>query len=244
MVAPLSPWDILHHMPEITRPIALSQYAEVTLRAVSDAGLGQKLSLGGALGLQHYLEYRSTHDVDAWWHPSATSGEREKIFQVVEETLRPFGPTRRRQWKEVSSLDLLLEGKVVFSFQVADRSVLIEPTSTLPWLDFSIDSLPDLIASKMVALVERGAPRDFLDIYTLCQREVVTPTDCWRLWKERQERADGDTSPNRARLAVESHLGRIARQRPLESIADPDQRRSSETLRCFFRQEFLDAFVA
>lgn len=231
-------------MPKITRPAGLSEFAEVTLRSVADAGLGQKLSLGGALGLQHYLEYRSTHDVDAWWHPSATPGEREKIFQVVEESLRPFGSTRRRQWKEVTSLDLLLEGKVVFSFQVAERSAQIEPTATLPWLHFAIDSLPDLVASKMVALVERGAPRDFLDIYTLCQRGVMTPTDCWRLWKERQERADSDTSPDRARLAVESHLGRIARQRPLESIADPEQRRSSETLRGFFRQEFLDALVA
>ncbi|HEV7672147.1 MAG TPA: nucleotidyl transferase AbiEii/AbiGii toxin family protein [Thermoanaerobaculia bacterium] len=231
-------------MPKITRPTSLSEYAEVTLRSVADAGLGQKLSLGGALGLQHYLEYRSTHDVDAWWHTSTSSLEREQVFEAVEEILRPFGPTRRRQWGDVTSLELLLEGKVVFSFQVAERSAQIEPTATLPWLDFAIDSLPDLIASKMVALVERGAPRDFLDIYTLCQREIVTPTECWRLWKERQERAESDASPDRARLAVESHLGRIVRHRPLESIADPDQRRSSETLRSFFGKEFLHALVA
>ncbi len=231
-------------MPKITRPTKLSEYAEVTLRSVADAGLGQKLSLGGALGLQHYLEYRSTHDVDAWWHSSASSHEREQVFEAVKATLAPFGTTRRRTWGDVTSLELLLEGKVVFSFQVAERSAQIEPTATLPWLDFAIDSLPDLVASKMVALVERGAPRDFLDIYTLCQREVVAPAECWRLWRERQEKAASDASPARALLAVESHLGRIARHRPLESIADPDQRRSSEALRHFFIQEFLNALVA
>jgi predicted nucleotidyltransferase component of viral defense system len=31
----------------------------------------------------------------------------------------------------------------------------------------NIDSFGDLVASKMVALVERGAPRDFFDIFTL-----------------------------------------------------------------------------
>jgi hypothetical protein len=29
-----------------------------------------------ALGLLHYLDYRPTHDVDAWWVPEATSDGR------------------------------------------------------------------------------------------------------------------------------------------------------------------------
>jgi len=35
----------------------------------------------------------------------------------------------------------------------------------------------------MVALVERGAPRDFLDIYTVCQAGLVTLEECWELWR-------------------------------------------------------------
>jgi hypothetical protein len=119
----------------------------------------------------------------------------------------------------------------------------IEPTTTLPWVDVALDSLPDLVASKMVALVERGAPRDFRDIHTLCQEERVTARECWRLWRVRQERAGSDPDPHRARLAVETHLSRIAQHRPLAAIAEPEQRAAAENLRSWFAQEFLDALV-
>jgi predicted nucleotidyltransferase component of viral defense system len=50
------------------------------------------------------------------------------------------------------------------------------------WIDVPLESLSDLVASKMNDLVERGAPRDFLDIYTLCQAEVLSIDECWALW--------------------------------------------------------------
>jgi hypothetical protein len=231
-------------MPRPARPIQLSVYAEAVLQALAGAGLGHKISLGGALGLQHYCEYRVTHDVDAWWEPSATAEEQEQVLRLVQEVLRRFGATRLRRWGEVSSIDLQVEGKVVFSFQVAVRSAQIEPTTTLPWADVSLDSLPDLVASKMVALVERGAPRDFRDIYTLCQEKVVTARECWRLWRERQQRAGSDLDSCRARLAVETHLSRIAQHRPLAAIAEPEQRAAAEKLRDWFAREFLDALLA
>ncbi|HZF11597.1 MAG TPA: nucleotidyl transferase AbiEii/AbiGii toxin family protein [Thermoanaerobaculia bacterium] len=230
-------------MPNPTRPTQLSAHAEAALQALADAGLGHQVSLGGALGLQHYCEYRFTHDVDAWWEPAATAEDRENVLRAVEEALHRFGSTRLRRWGEVSSLDLLVEGKVVFSFQVAIRSAQIEPTTTLPWVDVALDSLPDLVASKMVALVERGAPRDFLDIHTLCQKRLVTPRECWRLWKERQERAGSDADPHRAKLAVETHLSRIAQHRPLAGIAEPEERATAANLRHWFAQEFLDALL-
>ncbi len=226
-----------------TRPTQLSKYAEATLEALAAEGLGHKLSLGGALGLQHYLEYRFTHDVDAWWEPAATPEERNHVVQVVEAALHPYGSTRLRRWGEVTSLDLRVDGKTVFSFQVASRSAQIEPTTTVPWVNVALDSLPDLIASKMTALVERGAPRDFRDIYTLCAEELVTAEECWRLWRERQERAGSDASPYRARLAVETHLARIAQHRPLARIDEPEQHIAAANLRNWFTQEFLDALV-
>jgi hypothetical protein len=63
------------------RPTQLSPYAEVVLQALAGAGVGHKISLGGALGLQHYCEYRVTNDIDAWWEPSATGEERAEPEQ-------------------------------------------------------------------------------------------------------------------------------------------------------------------
>jgi predicted amidophosphoribosyltransferase len=47
----------------------------------------------------------------------------------------------------------------------------------------------DLVASKMVALVKRGAPRDFRDVFTVCTAGLTTPSDCWQWWRLRQSAA-------------------------------------------------------
>ena len=91
---------------EPTRPKKLPEHAEGTVRAVAGAGLGHKISVGGALGLQHYLDYRPTNDVDAWWNASADLRERAEVVRVVEEALAEQGEVRTRRWGEVVSIEL------------------------------------------------------------------------------------------------------------------------------------------
>lgn len=225
------------------RPQHLSDHAERTLRTLASSGLGHKISLGGAVGLQHYLDYRFTSDVDAWWAPSTTEEERSLVVRTVEQALGPDGEVRTRRWGEVVSVELRRAGKTVFSFQIADRSAQLEPTTVTPWTDVALDSLADLVASKMVALVERGAPRDFRDIYTVCQAGLVNTARCWQLWKERQQRAGSDADSQRARLAVETHLTRIGLHRPLDRIDEPDQRLEAERVRSWVRTELLDGLM-
>jgi len=225
------------------RPTHIPDYADVCLQALAARGLGKMISLGGAFGLLHYLDYRSTHDVDAWWSSSATTQDRNDVIHTIETALEPFGQVRRRTWGDVVSVELAYDGKTVFSFQIAHRSAKLQPSVQAGWADVLLDSFADLLASKMVALVERGAPRDFRDIYTLCQADLTTPLQCWQLWRQRQQLAESDTDTNRAQLAIETHLTRIAQHRPLEQIADPAQRLAAEQLRTWFRTEFLHALV-
>jgi hypothetical protein len=222
----------------------VSEYAKACLEALALSGHGDKVSLGGALGLAYYFEYRTTHDVDAWWDEACTSDERQAVIRCLEEALHPFGSVRTRRWGEVVSIELTPKGEkqVVFSFQIASRSIQLEPSVPAPWPDtLRLDAFPDLVASKMVALVERGAPRDFRDIYALCQAGLTNPSECWQLWEQREQMAGGDTDHNRARLAIMTHLSRIAVYRPLEKIEDPQARRAAENLRTWFETEFLDA---
>lgn len=223
-----------------SRPAHMSSYAELCLQALAEQGLGDKISLGGAFGLLHYLDYRDTHDVDAWWTEKATPGARERVIATLQAALQPFGQVRVRTWGEVASVELIVDSKAVFSFQVAQRSAQLRPSVQAPWTAVRLDSLPDLIGSKMVALVERGAPRDFRDIYTICQAKLANPFQCWQLWRERQQLSNSDSDLMRARLAVETHLARIARQRPLTQIVDPDQRAQAEEVRNWYKREFLD----
>jgi hypothetical protein len=197
----------------------------------------------GAFGLLHYLDHRDTKDIDARWQDEATGETREDLLAAIETALRPFGEVKRRSWGDVSSVDLIREGEKVFSFQVARRSARLQEPLPSGWPAVLLDSLADLVASKMVALVERGAPRDFLDIREVCRSGLETAADCWRLWRERQERAESDAGAQRARLAVETHLSRIALHRPLSGIADPAEREEAMAARAWFAKELLDALV-
>lgn len=225
------------------RPKNLPDHAELCLAALTTNGLGRKISLGGAFGLLHYLDYRKTHDVDAWWSSSVTQADRDRVIEVLKGALGSVGEVRVRTWGDVVSIELLRGAKKVFSFQIAQRTAQLQPSSPAPWMDVLLDSFADLLASKMVALVERGAPRDFRDVYAVCQSGLATPAECWRLWRERQQSAESDTDAHRARLAVETHLARIVQHRPLNRIADPDERAQVEQARRWYRTELLDALL-
>jgi hypothetical protein len=180
---------------EPKRPRNVPAYSDICLRALHEHNLGGKISLGGAFGLMHYFEYRSTYDIDAWWSPSATGEDQRRVISLLENTLRSYGEVHTRSWGDVVS----------------------------------------------VALVERGAPRDFLDIYHLCREGLYTPEQCWRLWQHRQQLAESDTSTTRADMALQTHLARIEQHRPLLQISDTAARESAQRLRAWFKKEFSDA---
>jgi len=222
------------------KPSRVGPFALAVLRAIADSGHARRISLGGAFGILHYLDYRETHDVDAWWEPDVASEEMEGILAAVERALSPFGRTERRAWGDVASIDLTREGKTIFNFQVARRSARLMPPVPSPW-GIPLDDLSDLVASKMVALVERGAPRDFRDIHALCGSGLATASSCWTLWRRLQEASGIEPDPARARLAVATHLSRIAQHRPLSGIAGAGKRAEAESLRAWFEKDFLDA---
>jgi hypothetical protein len=221
------------------QPSHLSPYARACLDALVEANLAERISLGGALGLFHYLDYRPTHDVDAWWSEPLTEGQKQEVTQTLETTLAAFGSVNTRSWGDVVSVELSQGGKKVFSFQIAARSTRLEQPISAGWIEVPLDSLSDLVASKMVALVERGAPRDFLDIFSLCQTGMLTIDECWLLWRRRQTQAGSDVDLGRARLAIETHLERITLHRPLEQIADLGQRQQASQLRNWYLNDFL-----
>lgn len=223
----------------LQRPENIPDQADLCLKALSDAGLSDKISLGGAFGLLHYLDYRPTYDVDAWWAPETTAEERRQVIDTIGRALAPLGDVRTRAWGDVVSIELSEGKRKVFSFQIAQRAVQLRPPVPLPWANALLDSLDDLIASKMVALVERGAPRDFRDVYAICHAGVATPKRCWELWRQRQALAGTDTDTARATLALQIHLERIALHRPLSAITDPTERAAAEQLRRWFVEEFV-----
>lgn len=228
-------------LPNPSRPSHIPDYADDCLHALAKHNLGGKISLGGAFALLHYLDYRSTFDVDAWWHPSTTSKEREQVIQTLVAVLEVYGRVRRRSFGDVTSIELDTEHrKKSFSFQIAERSAQLQPSVSAQWTNVLLDSFSDLIASKMTALIQRGAPRDFRDIYAICQSGMATLSQCWQLWQQRQELAGDEADVDLAKVALDGHLERIEQYRPLATIADPEQREQANRLRAWYREEFLN----
>ncbi len=225
-------------------PRTVSEHARACLEALSAAGCGGLLSLGGAFALAYYHEYRSTADVDAWWTERAGADERTRVVKVIEQALSRYGAVKTRQWGDVTSVELAVSGKVVFGVQIAQRSAQLEASLPAPWPSgLLIDGLDDLLASKMEALVSRGAPRDFRDVHAVCDAALADRSELWSLWQRRREIAGEAADRRNAALAVRTHLERIERVRPLEKIADLGQREAAGALRAWFKEHFLAGLV-
>jgi len=78
------------------------------------------------------------------------------------------------------------------------------------------------------------------DIYMLSNSGLTTARECWQLWAERQQKAGSHADKQRALLAVQTHLARVARHRPLETITAA-QRDEATRVRSWFAEVFLDA---
>jgi hypothetical protein len=203
------------------------------LVGVPEAG---EIVLGGYLALQHHLDYRRTHDIDAWWRYRSTPAAEHAITAAVRQIAEREGlELRVDRFGETLSITLLRAGRKCFAFQIADRTVQLEPPQPSAWPPVLIESLADTIGSKMNALVDRGAPRDFLDIRSVVRARLTTAVDCWRLWSRKNP--GQPTSP--AKQKVLHHLQALETRRPLESITDPAEQRRASELREWFRREFL-----
>ena len=127
-----------------------------------------------------------------------------------------------RSWGDTEALDFqrLESGRrrTIFSVQIAARTVELEPPIASAWSPIPIETLRDNLANKMSALVARGAPRDFRDVYEVVQAGLLTISECWELWQARNP----DTNIDRARAQVVKHLGSIAERRPLDQLGHRD----------------------
>jgi hypothetical protein len=220
----------------MNRPRRLDPLAERVLSLLSGRPEGNQIVIGGYLALQHYLDYRTTHDIDAWWSgradPAAEEAIRQVMQHVADETQMAL---RERRFGDTLSFELMRDDEQRFSFQIATRSIAVEEPRMSAWPPLRIETLADNIGAKMNALVNRGAPRDFLDIHAVVVAGLLTPGRCWELWGIKNPRE----STEAAKRNVLLHLAGLDSRRPLEGISDPADRERARTVRHWFRDVFV-----
>lgn len=217
-------------------PAGIDPLADRILQRLAGRSEASEIVLGGYLALQHHLDYRETHDIDAWWRVRSTPAAERAILAVMQQVADEEGFTvRERRFGETLSIELMREGRKTFSFQIAVRSVELAPPVVSAWPPILIETLQDNVGSKMNALVDRGSPRDFLDIKSVVEHGLLSAADCWQLWT----RKNPGQSIDAARQKVLFHLSALELRRPLESIESPAERDRARLTREWFRHEFL-----
>lgn len=218
------------------RPRQLDPLAAMVLDRLAGKPEASEIILGGYFALKHYLDYRATHDIDAWWRIRASRAAEAAIEEVMSRMAVENGlGFEKRSFGDTSSFELVQERKRVFSFQIAVRSVELEPPIVSPWPPILIETLSDNIGAKMNALVDRGAPRDFADIKQVVEANLLTVARCWELWQAKNPEAQTDSAQANVRL----HLAALEARRPLSIIADQDERARARATREWFASGFL-----
>ena len=224
---------------EPRQPHNINPLALAVIRRIQDLGWAPKMVLGGGLALAHYLEYRNTNDADCWWEENTTAEEKEiilaEIEKIVTEEASAFYPTpmvTRRSWGETHSIEVKTGTKTVFSWQISDRTKKLQGYLRSPYGNLKIETLKDNLASKMCALVGRGSPRDFMDIYTAIKNRLTTWEECWGLWEAKNPGKNKES----AEKSIALSLAGIAARKPLEHLPE-EKRAGAEALREFFHNQ-------
>lgn len=222
--------------PEPKVPASLHQLAREILEELSRAPGAGGIVIGGGVALQHYCEFRETVDLDAWWAADAAPETERSIRDAMETVARRHGfDLGVRSWRETTSYELGAPdtGRKVFSFQISRRTVELLPPLESAWAPVKIEAFADTLGAKMNALVDRGAPRDLLDVREVCARGLAGIAECWSLWQRKNPAAPVDE----ARLKVLYHLEALEARRPLGGIADPAARDAARAVRDWVRTE-------
>lgn len=139
----------------------LSQNAQDTLAALGKSGLVKDAYLAGGSALALHFGHRYSIDFDFF--------SRETFDpHLLSEQLKKLGEFQEVAAKGISLIGELNKIKLSY-FQY--NYPLVEPTSS--FLNVSIAHPHDIAAMKLVALMDRGTKRDFIDLYEMIKNGIT-----------------------------------------------------------------------
>jgi hypothetical protein len=218
-------------------PAELHPLAREILEGLEGRPEAEAIVLGGGVALQHYCPFRQTRDLDAWWRKGVAPEVEAVIHEVIGRVAERHGLTvGKRVWSETQSYELKRGAKKIFSFQISLRDVELEAPLESSWAPVRIETFRDNLGAKMNALVGRGAPRDFLDVFEICRRGLADAGACWQAWSDKNP----GRSPCEAKVNALRHLEAIESRRPLASIPAAE-RANAEAVRSWVRDGLCGA---
>lgn len=152
--------------------MALSKIQSAILEVLARSPMRSRFYwTGGTLLAEKYLQHRHSYDVDLF---TDTPFRYEEILPLVNEVKKRVRLKVVEERRVFDRWEFFLHNhrEVRFEF-VHYQFPHLKPRKK--WQGVLIDSLEDLAANKTMALVERHAPKDAVDIYFLMIKQGFTP---------------------------------------------------------------------
>lgn len=153
--------------------MALSKIQSTIIKALAQSPMRDRFYwTGGTLLAEKYLQHRHSYDVDLF---TDTPFRYEEVLPLVQEVKKRVKLKSVEERKVSDRWEFFLHNhrEVRFEFVHYQFPPL---KSRKKWQGVFIDSLDDLAANKTMALVERHAPKDAVDIYFLMKKKKFTLT--------------------------------------------------------------------
>lgn len=163
-------------------PEALTPELEAVLRRVGPVATRGGFYLGGGTAVAIHLGHRRSLDLD-WFSPEAFRDPLGLARGLREERGLAF----ETMAVEPGTLRGLVSGVRVSFLEY--RYPTLSPPERWPDLDVRVASLDDLATMKLAAIAQRGARKDFVDLYALV-REHGSLAKLLDLYQKRYEIRD------------------------------------------------------
>ncbi len=137
---------------------------------------------GGTLLAVRYLGHRNSYDLDFFANHSFTFPSVEKeVAKLATEAKLTVSEVRhiadRWEWELGDGGEKTKFELVWYDFKPLERRVF--------WQGIMIDSLTDITANKMMAMMERHEPKDIFDLYYILKKTGWTVTRLLKLLKQK-----------------------------------------------------------
>jgi len=141
-------------IPKNLNPLALG-----VLNALTQHSESNSIILGGYFALKHYLDYRDTKDIDAWWVQGLWEPDQKRLFNDFKKLIEDFAYSQNMEIRErktrnmQSMLKYMQTAKQFFSFQIANREIQLCEPLTSPYPPILIETLESSLASRITTFI-------------------------------------------------------------------------------------------
>jgi len=152
----------------------LTASQKITLEVLASSSLKNKFYwTGGTLLSYYYLHHRYSYDLDFF---SEEKFSFDEIDQLVNE-IKVKGNFKKVEFKKIyDRYEFLFIGKeslrVEFVYYNHEKKTLRKRKK---FLGVFIDSLEDMAANKLIALLDRSEPKDVFDLYFIFTLTKISP---------------------------------------------------------------------